>query len=156
MATITINEELLDIPVGKNSWIEKLESKLNWQTGLRPAVHFIEDVNYSPEHILPLINKFDIGLLIKGLAEDADGKLHVDASVLNNSTRSGCPVMLVPEKFPNKAFEKIVYPTDLRFCRREVILFLCKYAKALNSGILVANVPVQGLPHIERNYALNN
>src|ERR1700733_2772 len=98
MATITINEELLDIPVGKNSWIEKLESKLNWQTGLRPAVHFIEDVHYSPEHILPLINKFDIGLLIKGLAEDADGKLHVDASVLNNSTRSGCPVMLVPEK----------------------------------------------------------
>jgi hypothetical protein len=154
MATITINEELLDIPVGKNSWIDKLESKLNWQTGLRPAVHFIEDIDYAPDHILPITQRFDIGLLIKGIAGDEEDMLQVETSILSCSTKSGCPVMLVPEKFPYKTFEKIVYPTDLRFCRREVISFLCKYAKALNSGILVANVPAQGLPHMESNYAL--
>lgn len=148
------NELLIDTQPDKYGWIEKLESKLHWQTGLKPVVHFIEDAGLAPENILTLTNRYDIGMLVKGIAEDEDGVLHVETSVLNSATRSGCPVLVVPEKYPCRPFEKFVYPTDLRFCRQEVIRFLCKYARSLNSSILVANIPAKGLPHMDNNYAL--
>ena len=154
MAAITIDEEIIEIPIDKNNWIEKLGSRLHWQTGLRPAVYFIEDVEFAPDNILSLTNKYDIGLLVKGIGEDENNIAQVETTVLNCSTKSGCPVLLVPEKYPAKAIEKIVYPTDLRFCRQEVIRFLCKYARVFNSSILVANIPAKGLPHMDTNYAL--
>ena len=61
--------------------------------------------------------------------------------------------MLIPEKFSYKAFEKIVYATDLRFCRREIVSFLSQLAKPLNASILIANISAKGLPYMEDNYA---
>jgi len=61
--------------------------------------------------------------------------------------------LLIPEKFEYKAFEKIVYATDLRFCRHEIIVFLTQLAKPLNASILVANISAKGLPYMEDNYA---
>jgi hypothetical protein len=134
-------------------WIEKFESKLNWQTGLMPVVHFIEGVDYSSDRILSVIKKYDVGILVKGIPATGNDLLPIDSEALICSTKSGCPVLLIPEKFECKAFEKIAYATDLRFCRREVVLFLTQLAKSLNASVLIANISAKGLPHMEDSYA---
>ncbi|HTK21249.1 MAG TPA: hypothetical protein VL442_17140 [Mucilaginibacter sp.] len=153
LAVAHANEEETEIATDNTSWIMKLESKLNWETGLLPVVKFIEGTDYSPNHVLSIVNRYDIGVLVRGIAGDESDLLHIEAEALSCSTKSGCPVLLIPEKFTYKAFEKIVYATDLRFCRREIVSFLSRLAKPLNASILIANISAKGLPYMEDGYA---
>jgi hypothetical protein len=153
LAVAHANEEETEITTDNSSWIMKLESKLNWETGLLPVVKFIEGVNYAPNHVLSIVNRYDVGMLVRGISEDNEDLLYIEAEALSCSTKSGCPVLLIPEKFTGKAFEKIVYATDLRFCRREIVSFLSHLAKPLNASILIANISAKGLPFMEDNYA---
>jgi len=153
LAVAHANNEETEITTDDTSWIMKLESKLNWETGLLPVVKFIDGVNYAPNHVLSIVNRYDIGMLVRGLSEDEDEPMHIKAEALSCSTKSGCPMLLIPEKFTYKAFEKIVYPTDLRFCRRDIVSFLNQLAKPLNAGILIANISEKGIPFMEDNYA---
>ncbi|MBS1525668.1 MAG: hypothetical protein JST19_08470 [Bacteroidetes bacterium] len=147
------DEPILEVYQGKNDWMEKLESRLHWKTGLKPPVHFIEEVNFASDNVLSVTKKYDAGLLIKGIARDERNIAYIESGVLSCSTKSGCPVMLIPKDFPYKAFEKMVYPTDLRFCRREVVYFLTQIAKNHNAAALIANISAKGLPYMEDNYA---
>jgi hypothetical protein len=147
------NKEETEITADNTSWILKLESKLNWQSGLIPPVKFIEGIDYGANHILSVVKKYDIGLLIRGITGDKDDLLRVEAEALSCSTKSGCPILLVPEKFEYKALEKIVYATDLRFCRHEIVVFLTQLATSLNASVLIANISAKGLPHMEDSYA---
>jgi len=153
LAVAHANEEETEIATDNTSWIMKLESKLNWEMGLLPVVKFIEGTDYSPNHVLSIVNRYDIGVLVRGIAGDESDLLHIEAEALSCSTKSGCPVLLIPEKFTYKAFEKIVYATDLRFCRREIVSFLSQLAKPLNASILIANISAKGLPYMEDGYA---
>jgi hypothetical protein len=149
----TNEEEIPGIKADKNTWIEKLESKLNWETGLRPVVHFIEGTNYVTDNVLSVVKKYDVGLLVRGIGGDAEHTGYIEANILRSSTKSGCPVLLVPKDFSYKLFEKMVYPTDLRFCRHDVVVFLTQMAQMLNSTVLIANISEKGLPYMEENYA---
>lgn len=153
LAVAHANEEETEVATDNTSWIMKLESKLNWETGLLPVVKFIEGVDYAPNYVLSIVNRYDIGLLVRGITGDESDLLHIEAEALSCSTKSGCPVLLIPEKFTYKAFEKIVYATDLRFCRREIVSFLSQLAKPLNASILIANISAKGLPYMEDGYA---
>ena len=153
LAVAHANEEETEITADNTSWILKLESKLNWQRGLLPVVKFIEGVEYAPGHVLSIVNKYDVGLLIRGITGDSEDCLHIEAEALSCSTKSGCPIMLIPENVEYKSFEKIVYATDLRFCRREIVVFLTQMAKPLNASVLIANISAKGLPYMEDNYA---
>ena len=153
LAVAHANEEETEVATDNTSWIMKLESKLNWETGLLPVVKFIEGVDYAPNYVLSIVNRYDIGLLVRGITGDESDLLHIEAEALSCSTKSGCPVLLIPEKFTYKAFEKIVYATDLRFCRREIVSFLSQLAKPLNASILIANISAKGLPFMEDGYA---
>ena len=147
------NEEETAISADNTSWILKLESKLNWKSGLLPVVKFIEGIDYSPNQVLSIVKRYDVGILVKGIAGDEQDVLHIEAEMLSCSTKSGCPVLFIPDKFEYKAFEKIVYPTDLRFCRREIVTFLTQLSRPLNASILIANISAKGLPFMEDNYA---
>jgi hypothetical protein len=147
------NEEETEITTDNTNWILKLESKLNWKSGLLPVVRFIEGADYAPEFVLPIVKKYDIGILVRGVAYDDRELLPVETEALSCSTKSGCPVLLVPEKSGYKLFEKIVYATDLRFCRREIVSFLNQIAKPINASVLIANISAKGLPFMEDNYA---
>lgn len=153
LAVANANEEDIQIATDNTSWILKLESKLNWKTGLLPVVKFIEGTDYSPNHVLSIVNRYDVGMLIRGITGDQEDLLRIEGETLSCSTKSGCPTLLIPEKFEYKAFEKIVYATDLRFCRREIVSFLSQLAKPLNASILIANISAKGLPFMEDNYA---
>jgi hypothetical protein len=153
LAAINAGEGMPEIELDNNHWIERLESKLNWQSGLMPVVRFIDEIEYAPENIFRVTQKYDVGLLIKGIAPNEDGLLSVSAEALGCATKSGCPVLFIPEKYEYKAFEKMVYATDLRFCRREVVTFLTQLARPLDANILIANIPAEGLPYMEDGYA---
>jgi hypothetical protein len=153
LAIAHANEEETDVTTDNTSWILKLESKLNWKSGLLPVVKFIEGIDYEPGHVLSIVNKYDVGLLIRGIAGDEKDILHIENEALSCSTKSGCPMLFIPEKFGYKVFEKIVYATDLRFCRREIVAFLDVLAKPLNASLLIANISAKGLPYMEDNYA---
>jgi hypothetical protein len=147
------NEDIPEIQADKHTWIEKLESRLNWETGLRPVVHFIEGVDYVSDNALSIVKRFDVGLLIRGTGGDNKHSSYIEANILKSATKSGCPVLLIPKHFTYKTFEKMVYPTDLRFCRHDVVVFLTQMAKWLQSSVLIANISEKGLPHMEENYA---
>ncbi|MDB5143719.1 MAG: hypothetical protein JWQ66_2432 [Mucilaginibacter sp.] len=145
--------EETELTADNTSWILKLESKLNWQSGLLPVVKFIEGIDYEPCQVLSMVKKYDVGLLIRGIAGDEEDMLHIETEALSCSTKSGCPILLIPEKFGYKIFEKIVYATDLRFCRHEIVAFLDQLAKLINASLLIANISAKGLPYMEDNYA---
>ncbi len=149
----TNEEEVPVISADKHTWIEKLESKLNWETGLRPVVHFIEGTDYVTDNVLSIVKKYDVGLLVRGIGGDAEHTGYIEANILRSATKSGCPVLLVPQNFSYKVFEKMVYPTDLRFCRHDVVVFLTQMAQRLNASVLIANISEKGLPYMEENYA---
>ncbi|HTI58397.1 hypothetical protein [Mucilaginibacter sp.] len=149
------NGNMPEVHADKNNWIEKLESKLNWETGLRPAVHFIEGIDYLTDNVLSVVKKCDAGLLIRGIAEDNEKKGYIEANILKSATKSGCPVLLIPKDFSYKMFEKMVYVTDLRFCRHEVVTFLTQLAKTIDGSVLIANMSEKGIPLMEENYAIS-
>jgi hypothetical protein len=153
LATVSANRSMPELSEDNTSWIEKLESKLNWKSGLSPVVQFIEGVDYAADHVLQVVKKYDIGVIVKGIACMEDDLLHIESEALRCSTKSGCPIMFIPEKVEYKAFEKMVYATDLRFCRHEIVAFLTQLAKPLNASVLIANISAQGLPYMEDNYA---
>jgi len=141
------------IHIDKNNLIEKLESKLAGQTDLRPAVHFVEGVEYLTDNVLSVVKNHDVGLLIRGIAEDKEKKGHIEANILKSATKSGCPVLLVPKAISYKMFEKLVYITDLRFCRHDIVTFLTQLARAIDAGVLIANISEKGIPLMEESYA---
>jgi len=153
LAAANLNEFTPELIDANTHWIEKLESKLNWQSGLMPVVKFIDSVDYAPNNVLQVVNKYDVGVIIKGIAGTEEDVLTVGSETLSCSTKSGCPILLIPEKFTYKAFEKMVYATDLRFCRHEVVVFLTQFARHLNASVLIANISAKGLPYMEDTYA---
>ncbi|MEO6849754.1 MAG: hypothetical protein ABI203_10210 [Mucilaginibacter sp.] len=153
MIVASSGELIPGISNDNTSWIEKLESKLNWTSGLMPVVRFIEGMEYSPDNVLPIVKKYDVGMLIKGITSAEGDLLHMENETLKCATKSGCPILFIPEKVTYKAFEKMVYATDLRFCRHEIITFLTQLAKPLNASLMIANISAKGLPHMEDNYA---
>lgn len=153
LAVAGVNEEGAEVRLDRNSWIERLESRLNWETGLRPTVHFIEGIDYLTDNVLSVTKKYDIGMLIRGTNGDEGFSGYIEANILRSATKSGCPVLVIPRDFPYKVFEKMVYATDLRFCRNEVVAFLTQMAKELDSNVLVANISEKGLPLMAESYA---
>lgn len=143
-------------PFPKNRWIEQVQRKFHLQTGLKTLVGFIENIHFVSDNVAAIVRKFNIGLLIKGIPQNAEqGPPVIESDVLSCSAKSGCPVLLVPEQFQCKTFEKIVYVTDLRYCRQGVIRFLSKLAINFNASILIANIAAKGLPFMENNHALD-
>jgi hypothetical protein len=141
--------------VSKSRWIEQLQLKFHLQTGLKTLVGFIENINFVSENVAAIVKKFNIGLLIKGIPEHDGQETVIQSDILSCSAKSGCPILVVPEQFSYKAFEKIVYVTDLRYCRQGVIRFLSKLAITFNASVLIANIAAKGLPFMENNYALD-
>jgi nucleotide-binding universal stress UspA family protein len=145
------HEVALKVPVNKNRPVG--ESEFHLKTDSTSTVNFIKDIDFAPGNALSVVKKFNIGLLIQGVAKNEDQLSYIEKNALGCSTKSGCPLMLIPERFPCKAFEKIVYATDLRFCRRDLMSFLSQLATKLNASVLVANIAAKGLPYMEDKYA---
>jgi hypothetical protein len=129
---------------------------------VKPHPHQISDqsINFTPEiseldivgweatQLAGFINQTAVWMIIKGKpAADSDLAIH---SVLN---KVGCPLLLVPETWPIKKFERMVYIADLRYCRLQVMRYLAEMARSLGSTLSVAHFSLAGLTNIVDNYA---
>jgi hypothetical protein len=152
LAVAHFSEET-EVPVDHSVWVLKSESGVNCKDSLPPQVKFIEGIDFDADNVLAIVKDFEIGMLVRGLTGNREGVMHIETETIKCATRSGCPVLLIPEKLEFKQFEKIVYATDLRFCPQETLTFLNHLAESVHASILIANIAQKGLPYMEDKYA---
>jgi nucleotide-binding universal stress UspA family protein len=119
----------------------------------KPEIRVIDTALFSNEELIRFVNKQEIWLVVKGVpGEEAfplQSAVHIQA-ILN---KVKCPMMLVPEIFKIKDFERIVYTVDLRYCQLEIVRYLAQLAAPFKASLLIAHIPAGGLPDMEQNYA---
>ncbi|MFB9843805.1 hypothetical protein [Mucilaginibacter ginsenosidivorans] len=129
-------------------------------TADQPADTFKTDITeidisaFHEKELIQLIIKRNIWMIVKGLTE---------TPVINHETkpvnihgvlnRVSCPLLIVPAHFCLKAFERIVYMADLRYCRMLVLKHLVELAKPYQASLMVAHISAKGLVPIEDHYA---
>jgi hypothetical protein len=62
-------------------------------------------------------------------------------------------LLLLPEHYQVKDFERIAYLADLRYCQIPVVSYLAQLAGHYNSRVQVAHIAAKGLPDMEEHYA---
>jgi hypothetical protein len=116
----------------------------------KPLIQVLDEATYTVADLIALINKHHVWMVVSTIQDyDAADKLNLQA-VLN---KIQCPLMLVPESFDQKKFERIVYPADLRYCRIEVLRYLVALARPYQASLLIAHLSASGLPHLQDKYA---
>src|ERR1700754_2243771 len=78
LVAINENEPALELLDENTGWIEKLESKLNWESGLMPVVHFVDGIDYEPNNVLPVTKRYDIGIIVKGISGTDNDLLQIE------------------------------------------------------------------------------
>lgn len=117
----------------------------------------INEIGFSgikEKYIAEEINRKNIWLIIQGMNTILpDVNLPaINTSCLLNKVK--CPVLLVPANWKLKHFERIVYLSDLRYCRIEIVRYLARFAKLFNADISIMHLSARGLPHMDQEYAL--
>jgi len=93
-----------------------------------------------------------VDMIVKGMAERSTvsaGRLNVHY-ILNKVV---CPLLVVPENWPLKQLERIVYIEDLRYCRRSAVNCLAGIAEWFGASLSVAHLSADGIPDMEEQYA---
>jgi nucleotide-binding universal stress UspA family protein len=120
-----------------------------------PEIRVIDTALFSNEELTRFVNKQEIWMVVKGVPGEEAFPLqsadHIQA-ILN---KVRCPMMLVPEIFKKKEFERMVYTVDLRYCKLEIVRYLAQLAAPFNASLLIAHIPACGLPDMEQDYALS-
>jgi nucleotide-binding universal stress UspA family protein len=147
----------LEINVAKEfetGTLELLESISNSGNDFKPNLLEIDTSDFSANALAQLIIKGNIQLIVKGanqIAETNTEKLHINIQAVLN--RVQCPLLLVPDKYELKDFERMVYMTDLRYCQLPVVRYLAQLAKLYQASLLVAHLSSAGLTNMEQHYA---
>lgn len=111
--------------------------------------------DFSETKLAELIIQNNIWMIIKGSEEYPEANAvisHLNIQSILNRVR--CPLLLVPEKFNLKNFEQIVYMTDLRYCRYDILGYLAQLAWPYRANIMVDHISAKGLPDMTQNYAV--
>jgi hypothetical protein len=127
----------------------------NLPGGFMPVIKEVDFYGIKESCIAEEINRQNIWLIIKGMnfvfPNDNSTILNIN-SLLNKVI---CPVLLVPVNWKAKNIERIVYVSDLRYCRIEIIRYLAELGKFFNADISVTHLSAKGLPHMDDEYALS-
>jgi hypothetical protein len=141
--------EYPDIPLH-----EQLNRQNKTVENFQPDIISIDATVFSVAELAPVVNRGDIWMVIKGIPGDKTmlqkSALHMQA-ILN---QLNCPLMVVPEQTAVRDFKQIIHTIDLRYCKLPVIRFLAALAKPYAAHLLIAHVPMNGLPDMDQSYAL--
>jgi nucleotide-binding universal stress UspA family protein len=139
---------------GKQSLFKKLTGLDNPLYDLKTEINEIDASEFSVTEMAMLIIKNNVWMMVKGVRESHrpdDGASVINMqSVLN---RVMCPLLLVPEKYNLKDFERIVYIADLRYCQLPVVRYLTQLAKPYHANVQIAHHSAKGLPDMEEKYS---
>ena len=139
---------------GSPGLVKKLNSLDNALFDLKPEISEIDVSEYTVTELAMLIIKNNVWMMVKGVKECS--RPGVQGSVINIQSvlnRVMCPLLLVPEQFNLRDFERIVYIADLRYCHLPVVRFLTRLAKPFRANVQIAHHSAKGLPDMEEKYA---
>ena len=115
----------------------------------------IQEVDISAmdeTQLAQMINQNQIDMVVKGMPEELpSSKSRLNIHHVLNKVR--CPLLLVPENWPLKKIDRLVYIEDLRFCRTMVVNYLAGIAKAFGASLSVAHLSANGIPDMAAQYA---
>jgi hypothetical protein len=124
------------------------------QDEFNPTLTEIDVSKKDDKQLIEMINQDHIWMFMKGIHND----LTKDTSDINLNSilnRVQCPLLLVPEDWPVKSIERIVYMADLRYCRIRIVRFLEELAAPFKADVLIAHLSAKGLPNMADDYALS-
>jgi hypothetical protein len=121
--------------------------------GLKPEIDEINLADKTDGQLIEFITQGHTWMVVKGMPSDPANSAHeINLSTILN--RVQCPLMLVPENWPLKHFERIAYMADLRYCRVKIVRYLEELACATGADLSIAHLSAKGLPHMAEEYAL--
>ena len=148
LVPIDATDVLVTEPV--DSLVEELDRINHPDRPFKPDIQVLPEAAYSEADITALINEHRVWMVVSDIhGHSTLGKLNLQA-ILN---KIQCPLMLIPENFGQKNFDRIVYTADLRYCRIEILRYLIALAKPYQASLLIAHLSASGLPHLDDNYA---
>lgn len=93
-----------------------------------------------------------VGMIVRGVVPGT-GPIQNHFSSGSLLKKINCPLLLVPQLWPLKRFERIYYMTDLRNCRLEVVNYLVWLAAPWSAEVSIALLCGDGLEEMEEHYA---
>lgn len=133
---------------------DRLESQINHNLGYVPVIEEIDISEFDATKLAETINKNQISLIVKGMPDTLQqktGNLKLNIQAVLNKVL--CPLLLIPKSWSLKNFERIVYISDLRYCRIQVLQYLAKLALPNDADISIAHLSAKGLTDIIDTYA---
>lgn len=124
-----------------------------WPEGTRPGIAQLDAGGFSINDLVSFINKNEIWMIVKGVDNTEAPHSYLSAHIQSVLNRVMCPLLMVPEKWALKDFERMVYMADLRYCQLPVAKFLAKLAGPFDASLQIAHVSAKGLPDMEENYS---
>jgi hypothetical protein len=122
--------------------------------GFRPMIREIDVSDFDEQTIAALIYKNNIWLIVKGFTEISINALQQKQINIDTILRRiCCPVLFIPYQWSIKRIERLVYITDLRYCRKEIVRFMAELSAAYNAGMSVAHVCATELVDMDESYA---
>jgi hypothetical protein len=132
---------------GLQNMLIRLNEKAN---AFKPDISVLPGTAPTTAELAAIINSENISMVVSEVSgQDVSTKPNLQA-ILNKIT---CPLLLVPQNFCKTRFEHMVYTTDLRYCKIEIVRYLAKLAGAYQSSLLIAHLSASGLPHLADTYA---
>lgn len=122
--------------------------------GYKPEIANLDAVNLNENELADLLNKHNAWMVLHGCGYNETN----DISLLNPYLLLNvikCPLMFVPPTCSPQGFERIVYMTDLRYCRSSVVRYLSEFARPYMSQLLLGHLSASGLPDMALDYALS-
>jgi hypothetical protein len=132
------------------------KNELGGQADFNPEVEELDISAMDECQVAELINKKQIWMMVKGAADISHP--FVSDRNLNAHSVLGkvlCPLLMVPESWPVKAIERMVYIADLRYCHTQIVRYLADLARPWQADVSIANLTAKGLPDMAEEYALS-
>lgn len=159
--TVNVNKKSV-VRVAAGHDVEATGELLLYGGGLQSIADFrpeIEELAVSAMDectMAELINKKQIWMIVKGMQDvlpPAIVKRRLNTHAILSKVR--CPLLVVPEQWPLKAIDRMVYITDLRYCQTEIVRYLAELGRPWNADVFIANLTAKGLPGMAEEYAQN-
>ncbi|WP_184550654.1 universal stress protein [Mucilaginibacter sp. FT3.2] len=135
--------------------IEQLRSQNQSRQSFFPDITVIDIPQFSDGEITQLLSKQEVWLVLKGIPGEDDFPSQSADTIQAILRKARCPLMMVPESSDIKGFEQIAYTADLRYCKLHVIRFLKELAATYEANLLIAHIPMSGLPDMKHNETLS-
>ena len=159
--TVNINNRVLVKALVGNGGENILEreslqfsDELGNQSDFKPEIEALDISDMDEHKVADLINKKQIWMMVKGMADISHTA--VPQNLLNAHSilsKVLCPLLMVPENWPVKAIERMVYLADLRYCHTQIVRYLAELARPWKADVSIANLTAKGLPDMAVEYA---